>query len=62
MIEQNGFKLSNLRMLRLNQSETMELYSDKQQNPFIQDLITFVSSDIVVGLELVRENAISVLQ
>ena len=40
----------------------MELYVEKKSNPFIQDLIAFVSSDMVVGMELVRENAISVLQ
>lgn len=49
-------------MLRLSQPETLELYSDKKSNPFIQDLISFISSDMVVGLEIVRENAISILQ
>lgn len=35
----------------------MELYSDKKANPFVQDLVNFIASDMVVGLELVRENA-----
>lgn len=61
-MEQSGFKVSNLRMLKLSSSEALELYSDKRNNPFIQDLTTFVSSDMVLGVELVRENAISVLQ
>jgi nucleoside diphosphate kinase len=39
----------------------MDLYNDKASNPFIQDLITFITSDLVLGIELVRENAISVL-
>eukprot|EP00347_Sterkiella_histriomuscorum_P013690 403363739 len=62
IIEQGGFKISNLRMLKLSQSDTLELYADKKNNPFIQDLVNFISSDMVVGLELVRESAISVLQ
>lgn len=39
------------------------MYQAKKANdPFLMDLISFVSSDMVVGLELVRENAISALQ
>ena len=46
----------------MSQAEAMDFYSDKTNNPFIQDLVTFISSDVVLGMELVRENAISTLQ
>ena len=49
-------------MLRLNSSEALELYTEKRNNPFISDLTAFISSDVSVGLELVRENALNVLQ
>lgn len=35
IMEQSGFKVSNLRMLKLSSSEALELYSDKRNNPFI---------------------------
>lgn len=48
-------------MLKLAASEALELYSDKKNNPFINDLTAFIASDMTVGIELVRENALGVL-
>ena len=62
ILEQSGFRISNLKMVKMNQNEAMDFYHDKSNNPFIQDLVSFVSSDVTVGIELVRENAISALQ
>lgn len=62
IIEQNGFKISNIKMQRLQHNEAAELFATQRDNPFIQDLVSFVSQDVVVGLELVRDNAIAKLQ
>jgi nucleoside-diphosphate kinase len=61
VIEQSGFRITNLRMLKLSGQETQEFFSNTGMQFIGQDVIQFVSSDMVVGMELVRENAISVM-
>jgi nucleoside-diphosphate kinase len=62
VIEQSGFRISNLRMLKLSPHETQEFFTNSGMKFIGQDVIQYVSSDMVVGMELVRENAIGVLQ
>jgi nucleoside diphosphate kinase len=49
-------------MLKLSGQETQEFFTNTGMQFIGQDVIQFISSDMVVGMELVRENAISVLQ
>jgi nucleoside diphosphate kinase len=59
-VEQSGFRISNLRMLKLSPAEVQEFYAKGRY--LGQDLVQYMSSDMVIGMELVRESAISVLQ
>ena len=62
VIEQSNFRISNLRMLRLSPEETHQFYSQSRGVQPSQDMVQFISSDMVLGMELVRESAISVMQ
>ncbi len=57
VIEQAGFKISNLRMIKMSPQEVV----DMKQNMVNNELVQYMSSDMVIGIDLVRENAISVL-
>lgn len=54
----SGFKITRLKMLRLTPAQAQALYSDHQSQPYFSDLIAFLTSDVVTGLELVGENAV----
>jgi nucleoside-diphosphate kinase len=57
-VHQQGFLVSKLKMARLSVNDCHELYGEHKGKPFFQGLIDFVTSDVVVGMELVSENAI----
>ena len=63
VIEQSGFRITNLRMLKLSTPEVQEFYAGSKGAQFLgPDLTQYISSDMVIGMELVRENAVTVLQ
>ena len=53
-----GFSISNLKMRRLSLAEVQEFYAEHVGKPFYENLTKFISSDVVVGMELVAENAV----
>ncbi len=54
----SGFVISKLKMSRFNTGTGGEFYGEHKGKPFYGDLINFVQSDVVTGIELVSENAI----
>ena len=54
----SGFKISKLKMSRFNQVTASEFYGEHKGKPFFPNLQNFITSDVVVGMELVAENAI----
>ena len=57
-INQAGFKINNIKMTRFDETTAELFYGEHKGKSFYQNLVEFVTSDVVVGMELVRENAI----
>jgi nucleoside-diphosphate kinase len=45
-------------MSRFNQSSVGEFYGEHKERDFYGNLVTFMLSDVVVGMELVKDNAV----
>jgi nucleoside-diphosphate kinase len=58
-IEEEGFEISGLRMLRLTKEEAKGLYIVHKDKHFYESLTDFMSSGEIVIMVLERENAIS---
>ena len=58
IIYSSGFRISNLKMLRMTLNQARQFYAEHQGKPFYEGLTSFISSDVVVGMELVGENAV----
>lgn len=58
MIYQSGFMISKLKMTRFTPETAGQFYGEHKGKPFYNDLMAFVTSDVVTGLELVSENAV----
>ena len=48
-----------MKMVRLTQETAASFYSEHEGKPFFPNLIEFMTSDVSIGLELVREDAIA---
>ena len=58
-IEDEGFKISGLKMLHLTREEARGFYIVHKDKPFYESLSEFMSSGEIVIMELEREDAIS---
>jgi nucleoside-diphosphate kinase len=58
MINEAGFEISAMRMVKLNIQQAEEFYSVHKGKPFFQGLIEFMSSGPVVVMILNHENAV----
>jgi nucleoside-diphosphate kinase len=58
-IEEAGFKLRGLRMLRLSQAQAEGFYAVHKERPFFNSLVTFMTEGPVVVMVLERENAVA---
>ena len=57
-IEEGGFQIRAMRLLRLSQAEAEGFYAVHRQRPFFKSLTTFMASGPVVVLALEAEDAI----
>ncbi len=55
----NRFEVRSLRMFTFTRSTAEEFYGVHRGKPFFEDLIAYIVSGPVVGLELVKENAVA---
>lgn len=58
-IEEAGFKVRGLRMLRLSQNQAEGFYAVHKERPFFSSLVTFMTEGPVVVMVLERENAVA---
>lgn len=58
IILSNDFTISRMLMLRLNEEMVSLLYPEQSLNAYFRELSRFLTSDVVVGIELVGENSI----
>lgn len=57
-VNRSGFLISRLKMSRFGMGEAGIFYGEHKGKPFFQTLMEFMTSDVVVGMELVAENAV----
>jgi nucleoside-diphosphate kinase len=57
-----GFRLVEMKMVRLSRSQAAEFYEVHREKPFYADLLSFMTSDRVVPMVLERENAVAHLR
>jgi nucleoside-diphosphate kinase len=61
-LEENGFRIRALRMLRLTEAQAQEFYAVHRERPFYRSLVTFMTSGPVVPVLLEADNAVSRLR
>ena len=54
----NGFRISKLKMSKFTEDSSNDFYGEHKGKPFFPNLQSFITSDVVVGMELVADNAI----
>jgi nucleoside-diphosphate kinase len=62
VLEQAGFRLLGLRLLRLKPEQAREFYAVHRGNAFYESLVTFMTEGPVIVLALEREDAIAKLR
>lgn len=61
-LEEDGFRIRGLRMLRLTEAQAREFYAVHRERPFYESLVRFMTSGPVVPVLLERENAVARLR
>ena len=62
MIEQAGFKILGLRMVRLSEAQAQGFYAVHAQRPFFAGLVKFMTEGPIIVMALEREDAIRKLR
>jgi nucleoside-diphosphate kinase len=58
IVEQEGFRILGLRMVRLTRSQAEGFYAVHRGKPFFTDLVEFMTEGPVIAMALEREDAI----
>jgi len=58
LINQNGFKIIALKMLKLSSEKAGEFYAVHKERPFYGELVEFMSSGPIIAAILEKENAV----
>jgi nucleoside-diphosphate kinase len=61
-LEEHGFKVRALKLVRLSKQAAQEFYKVHAQRPFYESLTTYMSSGPIVPILLERDNAIQALR
>lgn len=59
LIEERGFTLSSLKFVRLEKQDAEKFYLEHRGKPYFNQLIDYITSDIVVAIEVISDNCIS---
>lgn len=62
LILKNRFEIMKMRQFRFSDEDARRFYEMHEGKPFFEDLVTYITSGPVVGLELEREDAVRVLR
>ena len=54
----NGFRISKMKMSRFTNETSGVFYGEHKGKPFFPNLQNFITSDVVIGMELIADNAI----
>ena len=61
-LEKAGFKLQEMRMVRLSETQARQFYAVHEGKPFLNDLVAFMTSGPAVPMVLEKENAVTDLR
>ncbi len=61
-LEKAGFKLQEMRMVRLSETQARQFYAVHEGKPFLDDLVAFMTSGPAVPMVLEKENAVTDLR
>ena len=62
LLEENGFRVVALRMLKLSQSQAEGFYAVHSERPFFRSLVTFMTEGPVIVMALERLDAVTKLR
>jgi len=62
MLEQAGFRIIGMRMVRLTQSQAEGFYAVHRERPFFPSLVKFMTEGPIIALALEREDAVKKLR
>lgn len=62
MLEQAGFRIIGLRMLKLTQQQAEGFYAVHRERPFFPSLVKFMTEGRIIALALEREDAVKKLR
>ena len=57
-IEESGMIITKLKLAQMTKEETEEFYSEHRGKPFYENLVNFISSNKVIGMEIMGSDAI----
>lgn len=61
-LEEEGFRVRGVRMLRLTENQAREFYAVHRERPFYESLVRFMTSGPVVPVLLERDDAVATLR
>jgi len=61
-IEEAGFKILDLKMLKIKKEQAQKFYGVHNGKPFYKELVNYISSGTIVPILLEKENAIADLR
>jgi nucleoside-diphosphate kinase len=61
-LEEEGFRIRSIRMLRLTEAQASEFYAVHRERPFYASLVRFMTSGPVVPVLLERDDAVARLR
>ncbi len=61
-LEEAGFKILDLKMLKIKKEKAQKFYGVHNGKPFYKELVNYISSGTIVPILLEKENAISDLR
>mmetsp|Transcript_11075 Transcript_11075/g.18543 ORF Transcript_11075/g.18543 Transcript_11075/m.18543 type:complete len:189 (-) Transcript_11075:634-1200(-) len=58
-VQSEGFVINKLKLSKFNNESATQFYAEHVGKPFFENLSTFMTSDVCIGMELVKDDAIS---
>ncbi|MCL4166893.1 UNVERIFIED_CONTAM: hypothetical protein GTU68_067027, partial [Idotea baltica] len=58
-IEEEGFTLGNIKMVKLTQQQAEQFYADHKGKPYFGKLVEHMISDLTVGIELIGDECVN---
>jgi nucleoside-diphosphate kinase len=59
VIEEQGFTIGNMKMVRMSEKDCEDFYAMEKGKPHYSNLTKHLASDLVVALELIADNCVN---